>query len=158
MRRAFHGLGADPCPRGGRGGAAPRRGPVLPQIPLSGRIRVRPRVGGGLSPRGRPLLPEAPGVGAVHTRQRPASPRGRHSARGRRAQAGASSIHTTFLTELDVQALAAEGFLARTDQQFHWFNEGYRSFEDFLAALSARKRKTLKRERRDALADGISIE
>jgi len=78
--------------------------------------------------------------------------------RALRAQAGASSIHTTFLTELDVQALAAEGFLARTDQQFHWFNEGYRSFEDFLAALSARKRKTLKRERRDALADGLSIE
>ena len=78
--------------------------------------------------------------------------------RALRAQAGASSIHTTFLTELDVQVLAAEGFLARTDQQFHWFNEGYRSFEDFLAALSARKRKTLKRERRDALANGISIE
>jgi predicted N-acyltransferase len=47
--------------------------------------------------------------------------------------------------------------LLRTDRQFHWKNEGYVTFEDFLEALSARKRKTIRRERRDALASGISL-
>jgi predicted N-acyltransferase len=78
--------------------------------------------------------------------------------RALRGEAGASSIHATFLTETDAQTLTSAGFLARKDQQFHWFNEGYRSFDDFLAALSARKRKTIRRERRDAVADGIGIE
>jgi uncharacterized protein len=78
--------------------------------------------------------------------------------RALRGEAGASSIHATFLTEPDAQALTAAGFLARKDQQFHWFNDGYRSFDDFLAALSSRKRKTIRRERRDAVANGIGIE
>jgi hypothetical protein len=47
--------------------------------------------------------------------------------------------------------------LLRTDRQFHWKNEGYAIFEEFLDALSARKRKTIRRERRDALASGISL-
>ena len=71
---------------------------------------------------------------------------------------GGSSIHTTFIGHNDWQWLGAQGFLQRTDQQFHWVNQGYRSFDDFLAALASRKRKTIKRERRDALADGITIE
>jgi hypothetical protein len=50
------------------------------------------------------------------------------------------------------------GFLQRTDQQFHWLNEGYGSFEDFLAALAARKRKAIRKERREALGEGIEIE
>ncbi|MDZ7824852.1 MAG: GNAT family N-acetyltransferase [Gammaproteobacteria bacterium] len=44
------------------------------------------------------------------------------------------------------------------DQQFHWHNHGYRSFDDFLAELASKKRKNLRRERREALADGIEIE
>ena len=44
-----------------------------------------------------------------------------------------------------------------TDQQFHWHNQGYGSFEDFLATLNSRHRKAIKRERREALADGITI-
>ena len=52
---------------------------------------------------------------------------------------------------------ASLGFLQRTDQQFHWENAGYASFDDFLAALTARKRKTIRRERHDALANGISV-
>jgi predicted N-acyltransferase len=78
--------------------------------------------------------------------------------RALRGQADASSIHATFLTARDARTLAAAGFLAREDQQFHWFNEDYSSFEDFLTALASRKRKTIKRERRDALAGGIEIE
>ncbi|WP_245411030.1 GNAT family N-acetyltransferase [Microvirga flavescens] len=70
----------------------------------------------------------------------------------------ASSIHATFLQEGDLHAFEAHGFLRRDDQQFHWFNEGYASFEDFLAALSSRKRKAIRRERRDALTNGITIE
>jgi predicted N-acyltransferase len=86
---------------------------------------------------------------------------GQHLVAGLRAlrdQVQASSIHATFLQDADATALLEAGFLARTDQQFHWFNEGYASFEDFLAALSSRKRKTIRRERREALSDGVSIE
>jgi predicted N-acyltransferase len=75
-----------------------------------------------------------------------------------RDQTGASSIHATFLQEADLKALTSEKFLQRDDQQFHWFNDGYGSFDDFLSALASRKRKVIRRERRDALASGISIE
>jgi predicted N-acyltransferase len=78
--------------------------------------------------------------------------------RALRDKTGASSIHATFVQEADLGALTAEKFLQRDDQQFHWFNDGYGSFEDFLAALASRKRKAIRRERRDALANGISIE
>jgi predicted N-acyltransferase len=78
--------------------------------------------------------------------------------RALRTQTKASSIHATFLQECDSDALEAEGFLSRADQQFHWFNEGYGTFDDFLAALSSRKRKTIRRERRDALGTEISID
>ena len=69
----------------------------------------------------------------------------------------ASSAHVTFMTEVEWRALGDRGFLLRTDQQFHWDNAGFGSFEDFLAALSSRKRKTIRRERRDALANGIEV-
>src|SRR4029077_19963812 len=69
-----------------------------------------------------------------------------------------SSVHLTFLTAAESRFLIGRGFLQRTDQQFHWRNEGYRSFEDFLLALASRKRKAIKRERREALAAGITIE
>jgi uncharacterized protein len=66
----------------------------------------------------------------------------------------ASSVHVTFAREAEWKFLAAHGFLQRTDQQFHWHNQGYRSFDDFLATLNSRHRKAIKRERRDALAEG----
>ena len=69
----------------------------------------------------------------------------------------ASSAHVTFLTEPEWRLLASQGFLQRSDRQFHWQNAGYDSFEAFLQALASRKRKTIRRERREALADGISI-
>ena len=69
----------------------------------------------------------------------------------------ASSVHVTFAREAEWKFLAEHGFLQRTDQQFHWHNQGYRSFEDFLATLNSRHRKAIKRERRDALANGITI-
>ncbi|MDF2809200.1 MAG: hypothetical protein K0S56_231 [Microvirga sp.] len=69
----------------------------------------------------------------------------------------ASSVHATFLTPEDAAAFAAEDFLPRTDQQFHWRNERYASFEDFLGALASRKRKAIRRERREAVESGIEI-
>ena len=69
-----------------------------------------------------------------------------------------SSLHVTFPTEGEWQRLGEAGFLLRVGQQFHWQNDGYDSFDDFLDALNSRKRKQIRRERRDALADGIEIE
>jgi predicted N-acyltransferase len=69
-----------------------------------------------------------------------------------------SSAHVTFLTKSEWEALGARGYLQRTDQQFHWENDGYSTFEDFLAALNSRKRKTIRRERKEALGPGIEIE
>jgi uncharacterized protein len=69
----------------------------------------------------------------------------------------ASSVHVTFLTEPEWQLLGSRGFLKRTHQQFHWQNAGYDSFDAFLAALSSRKRRTIRREREDALANGITV-
>jgi len=69
----------------------------------------------------------------------------------------ASSVHMTFLTEPEWRIATEHGFLQRTDQQFHWENNGYATFDDFLAALSARKRKAIRRERREAVEPGIDI-
>ncbi len=75
-----------------------------------------------------------------------------------RAQTQSSSVHVTFAQEPDVAALAEAGYLERHDLQFHWQNEGFGSYDDFLATLASRKRKALRRERREALAAGIAIE
>jgi uncharacterized protein len=72
-------------------------------------------------------------------------------------QDAASGVHVTFATEPEFRFLGELGFLQRTDQQFHWQNAGYARFDDFLGALTARKRKTIRRERQDALANGISV-
>jgi predicted N-acyltransferase len=73
-------------------------------------------------------------------------------------QLGVSSVHVTFAAQDDWELLAQHGFLQRTDQQYHWRNESYESFDDFLATLASRHRKAIKRERREALANGIEIE
>ncbi len=70
----------------------------------------------------------------------------------------ASSIHITFPTRSEWETLGASGFLQRTGQQFHFINKGYGNFDDFLADLASRKRKMIRRERKEALADGIEIE
>jgi predicted N-acyltransferase len=71
---------------------------------------------------------------------------------------GVSSAHVTFAEPPDMAALEEAGFLRRTDQQFHFFNDNYATYDEFLATLASRKRKALKRERREALADRISID
>jgi predicted N-acyltransferase len=69
----------------------------------------------------------------------------------------ASSVHVTFAPESEWRLLGELGFLQRNDQQFHWENAGYGTFEDFLNALAARKRKAIRRERREALEHGIEV-
>jgi len=70
----------------------------------------------------------------------------------------ASSAHVTFLPEADAELLGGVGFLRRTDQQFHWTDEGYQTFDGFLAALASRKRKAIRKERDTARKEGISID
>ncbi len=65
---------------------------------------------------------------------------------------GASSLHVTFPLEEQWRRMGEQGLLLREDQQFHWTNAGYSTFEDFLAALSSGRRKTIRRERREAQA------
>jgi uncharacterized protein len=68
-----------------------------------------------------------------------------------------SSLHITFCTEDEAQAGEAFGLMRRTTQQFHWENRGYPDFAAFLADLSSRKRKTIRKERETANAFGGSI-
>ncbi|MBO9630804.1 MAG: N-acetyltransferase [Shinella sp.] len=71
---------------------------------------------------------------------------------------GVSSAHVTFVPEAEIPVFEAAGYLHRTDQQFHFINEGYGSHDDFLETLASRKRKALKKERRAALEHGIEID
>jgi hypothetical protein len=68
-----------------------------------------------------------------------------------------SSVHVTFCEEDEWHALGQAGWLRRMGMQFHWENQEYADFEDFLGALSSRKRKVLRRERRDANAAGLTF-
>lgn len=73
-------------------------------------------------------------------------------------QIDVSSVHITFMQKQQWQQAAEAGFLQRMDQQFHWHNAGYANFDEFLADLASKKRKNIRRERRDALCNGIEIE
>jgi predicted N-acyltransferase len=68
-----------------------------------------------------------------------------------------SSVHVTFCTREEWEALGECGWLQRIGVQFHWHNQGYGCFEDFLAALSSRKRKALRRERRGVEESGLTL-
>ncbi len=69
-----------------------------------------------------------------------------------------SSFHVTFCTEPEWEMMGDAGLLRRVGQQFHWHNQGYQTFDDFLAALSSRKRKMIRKEREVANSGGITIE
>ncbi len=68
-----------------------------------------------------------------------------------------SSVHVNFCTRDEARVLERNGWLLRRGIQYHWRNRGYRSFEDFLAALRSGRRKTIRRERREAAATGLEI-
>lgn len=68
-----------------------------------------------------------------------------------------SSVHATFCDDSDIARFAARGWLIREGLQFHWHNRGYEDFDAFLAALTSRKRKAIRKERR-AASEGLAIE
>lgn len=70
---------------------------------------------------------------------------------------GLSGVHITFSSEGEWERLGRRGFLQRTDQQFHWSNAGYATFDDYLGCLASRKRKTMRKEREQAVA-GLTVE
>ncbi|ACI54865.1 protein of unknown function DUF482 [Rhizobium leguminosarum bv. trifolii WSM2304] len=71
---------------------------------------------------------------------------------------GISSAHVTFVPDEEIGVFEMDGYLHRTDQQFHFINDGYANHEEFLETLASRKRKALRKERRAALENGISID
>ncbi len=73
------------------------------------------------------------------------------------AENGLSSVHCTFCTEQEATAFASMGLMHRVTQQFHWVNRGHADFDAFLATLSSRKRKNIRKERRTAQAFGGTI-
>lgn len=116
------------------------------------------RAGGAYYPKLQSSVPFTPATGP---RLLAASPEVRRTllstAETLAGRLGASSVHATFVPE-DEEALAADaGWLTRHDTQFHWHNQGYGTFENFLDTMTSRHRKVTRRERREALADGITI-
>jgi uncharacterized protein len=120
------------------------------------------RAGGSYYPKLQASVPFTPATG-----RRLLVRDGVDQARVRKALAGglvglcdavnASSVHMTFAPEDEWEFLGEHGFLQRTDRQFHWRNEGYATFDDFLGTMASRHRKAIRRERRDALTNGITI-
>lgn len=72
-------------------------------------------------------------------------------------QLGVSSVHVNFISDAEDDLLKAQGFLSRRGVQYHWFNRGYKDFDDFLAALASRKRKAVKKERKAVEETGLEI-
>lgn len=68
-----------------------------------------------------------------------------------------SSIHATFVPEDEEKLAADAGWLVRYDTQYHWYNQGFTSFEHYLESMSSRHRKVTRRERREALAGGLEV-
>lgn len=68
-----------------------------------------------------------------------------------------SSLHVTFPTGIEADCLEHAGFLRRLGFQYHWQNQDYGGFEDFLAALSSRRRKQIRKERAAVAAEGLTI-
>ena len=74
-----------------------------------------------------------------------------------REQLGASSIHLLFLNERELAWAQARGFMVRTSSQFHWHNEGYRDFDDYLSRFRSALRKQVRRERRQVHDSGLDV-
>ena len=70
---------------------------------------------------------------------------------------GLSTIHLNFLPDDECRAIEPLGYMRRTGLQFHWQNDGYDSFDHFLAALASRKRKSIRKEREKVEAAGIAM-
>ena len=69
-----------------------------------------------------------------------------------------TGVHWLFTTEAETRSLQAAGLSPRMGCQYHWHNPGYRDFDDYLDGMIARKRKTIRRERRRPIEEGLSLE
>ncbi len=118
------------------------------------------RYGGAYYPKLVGAIPLTPATGP-RVLARPTTDRGdavdrlASGARQRASENGLSSAHWLFPNPDDAAALAAAGYSIRHGCQFHWFNPGYQDFDDFLARLTAKKRKNIRRERRNVAQAGI---
>ncbi|MGH6887722.1 MAG: GNAT family N-acetyltransferase [Rhizomicrobium sp.] len=121
------------------------------------------RAGGHYYPKLQASVPFTPVTGPrLLLREGEDGPAGRRALLSAGARAvenlGASSLHITFMTEAEWNEAAGCGFLQRTDQQFHWNNNGYRTFDDFLSELSSSRRKSLRKERQAIRDLGIEFD
>jgi len=78
--------------------------------------------------------------------------------RAEAAERDLSSLHWLFPAAADLETLRADGLVIRDDIQYHWTNDGYADFDDFLGAFTSRKRKKARRERRRVAEQGITLE
>jgi len=114
------------------------------------------RAGGEYYPKLQSCVPFTPATGPrLLLRDAALAPALLAAAEALTVQNGLSSAHATFIEPEQVGAFEAADWLIRIDQQFHWQNDGYASFDDFLAALSSRKRKQLRKER--VIDPGVDI-
>ena len=116
------------------------------------------RAGGRYYPKLQSCVPFTPATGArLLLRDSRLGPALLDAAEAVAVQNRLSSAHATFIAPEQVPTFAAANWLIRIDQQFHWVNDGYRSFDEFLAALSSRKRKAIRKEREGAQVE-VEIE
>ncbi len=117
------------------------------------------RAGGHYYPKLQASIPFTPATGPRLLSADPAlEPELLAACRQAAEQVEVSSLHMTFMPKSQWQLAGQQGYLLRMDQQFHWHNNDYGQFADFLSELASKKRKNLRRERRDALAEGVEIE
>lgn len=74
------------------------------------------------------------------------------------AESGLSSVHVNFCRETEAAGLEHAGFLRRVGIQYHWHNEGYADFDDYLGRFRSKRRNQVRRERRDVRAQGVCVE
>ena len=115
------------------------------------------RAGGRYYPKLQISVPFTPATGPrVLTRQEALAGPLLKAAEQLCATHGLSSAHATFIEPEQVPLFEAAGWMIRNDIQFHWENRGYASFDEFLGALSSRKRKDIRKERA-AAQEGVEI-
>ena len=116
------------------------------------------RAGGAYYPKLQCAVPFTPATGPrLLLRDPAAAPALLAAAETLVRQNNISSVHATFITPEQQPLFEARGWLMRVGEQYHWSNDGYGDFADFLGALSSRKRKAIRKEREGALASGVEI-
>jgi len=116
------------------------------------------RAGGDYYPKLQCAVPFTPVTGRRLLGARDAAPALLEAGKKLVRQLDASSLHITFLDPAEWREAGKAGYLLRTDRQFHWANDGYRNFADFLSRLSSAKRKNLRKERASVRDAGVEFE